>query len=356
MNSKIINTILEAAVRAPSGDNVQPWKFQVSENFTRIDLYNLPEKDNSYYNYQQMASYIAHGAVIENIVIASSHLGCQAQVNLFPKESEPNLVATIALVHAEAQVEPLYQAIFERCTNRFQFNRAEITEEMRDKLSATVKNIDTADVDLVYQQDKINELSTELMVNDRLVFERKDIHHFLFSKIRWNKKQIEGTRDGMPVDTLGLNPMEKLTFPLMRFWGFVKFANYLGLSRIIGLKCWWNCRTAPILGMVSIKGNDKSAFVHGGRAIQRVWLEATLQGLSLQPIIGLTLLINRLKQNALTDFSARHTQFVQRSAKALPELFGVNENETLLMGFRIGKGRSVAVKTERIKVELRGCE
>lgn len=356
MNKILINKILAAAVRAPSGDNVQPWKFQVLDSFTRIDLYNLPEKDKSYYNYQQMASYIAHGAVIENIVIASRHLGCQAQVSLFPSEHEPDLVATITLEHAEAQLEPLYQVIFERCTNRFQFKRADITEEMRGKFSATVKNIDNSRVYLVYQQDKINELSKELMVNDRLVFERKDIHHFLFSKIRWNKKQIEETNDGMPVDTLGLNPMEKLTFPLMRYWFFVKFANYLGLSRIIGFKCWWNCRTASILGMVSIKGNDKFSFVQGGRAVQRVWLEATAQGLALQPIIGLTLLINRLKRNGLNDFSTKHKQFVLRSAKALPELFAVNENETLLMGFRLGRGKLVAVKTERIKIELRDCE
>ncbi|NOR81366.1 MAG: hypothetical protein GQ529_11140 [Methyloprofundus sp.] len=352
MNSKIINTILEAAVRAPSGDNVQPWKFQVSENFTSIDLYNLPEKDNSYYNYQQMASYIAHGAVIENIVIASSHLGYQAQVSLFPKENEPDLVATITLVQAEAQVEPLYQAIFERCTNRFQFKRAEITEEMRVKLSATVKNSDTADVSLIYQQDKINELSKELMVNDRLVFERKDIHHFLFSKIRWNKKQIEDTRDGMPVDTLGLNPMEKLTFPLMRFWSFVKFANYLGLSRIIGLKCWWNCRTASILGMVSIKGNDKFAFVQGGRAVQRVWLEATAQGLALQPIIGLTLLINRLKKQKLKEFSSEHTTMITRAAQSLPKQFGINESHTLIMGFRLGKGVPIKTRTKRRAVNF----
>ncbi|MCK5355861.1 MAG: nitroreductase family protein [Methyloprofundus sp.] len=46
MNSEIIKKILEAAVRAPSGDNVQPWKFffEVSGNFTLISLYNQRER------------------------------------------------------------------------------------------------------------------------------------------------------------------------------------------------------------------------------------------------------------------------------------------------------------------------
>jgi len=347
MNTQIINKILEAAVRAPSGDNVQPWKFEVSKDFTRIYLYNLPEKDNSYYNYDQMASYIAHGAAIENMVIAAGHLGCQAQVSLFPDTNKQDLVATIELAQAEVQVEPLYQAIFERYTNRFQFTQTEVTEEMLSSLSSSVKNIDTLKISLVSQKDNIKQLSKELMVNDRLVFERKDIHHFLFDKIRWNKEQIEETKDGMPVETLGLNPMERLSFPLMRFWGFVKVNNYLGLSRVIALKCWWNCRNASILGMVSVKGNDKFSFVQGGRAVQRVWLEATLQGLAIQPIIGLTLLINRLKQQKLQDFSVQHTQMVSNAAESLPKLFSINESETLLMGFRAGKGVPIKVKTER---------
>ena len=205
MNKKTINKILKAAVQAPSGDNVQPWKFHVSDCFTIIRLYNLPEKDNSYYNFNQMASYIAHGAVIENIAISSQYLGCQAGINLFPNENEPNLVAEIKLTQASTQDTPMYQAIFKRHTNRFQYKRVDVTEEMLDKLTSSVKNIDNASISLVYQQEKINEVSKELMVNDRLVFERKDIHRFLFSKIRWNKKQIEETSDGMPVETLGFN-------------------------------------------------------------------------------------------------------------------------------------------------------
>jgi len=352
VNKEITKKILDAAVMAPSGDNVQPWDIRVSDNFTQIDLYNLPDKDNSYYNYQQAASYIAHGAVIENILIAAGHLGCHAEYQLFPDTLDDTYVAKIILSPAEAQADPLYPAIFERCTNRFQYKRTEVTNEVLEALSNSVKNIDTANVSLVNQKDKINQLANELMVNDRIVFERKDIHAFLFDKIRWNKKQIEATKDGMPVEVLGLSFIEKMAFPLMRFWWYVKAANIFGLSRMIGLKCWWSCRNASLLGMISIKGNDKFAFVQGGRAMQRIWLEATVQSLAMQPIIGLTLLINRLKQHALDDFSVKHTQFVGRAAGELPELFAVNKEDTLIMGFRLGdRQEALSVKTERKNVE-----
>jgi len=350
MNKELVKKILEAAVMAPSGDNVQPWEFRVSGNFTQIDLYNLPEKDNSYYNFQQSASYIAHGAVIENIKIAGKHLGCGIDYQLFPDRENDNYIAKIILSPADAQADPYYRAIFERCTNRFPYKREDVGGEVLNTLSNAVKNIDTASVSLVTDKDKIKLLAKELKVNDQIVFERKDIHQFLFDKIRWNQKQIEGTRDGMPVGVLGLGFIEKLSFPLMRFWGYVKVANIFGLSQIIALKSWWGCVNASMLGMITVQGHDKVAFVEGGRAVQRLWLEATKQGFALQPIIGLTLLINRFKQDSLDGFSVKHTKIVGRAAVKLPEFFVVNKTDTLVMGFRVGKGVEGVIRTIRKQV------
>jgi len=351
MNKEIIEKILEAANRAPSGDNVQPWKFQVSENFTRIDLYNLPEKDESFYNFEQVASYIAHGAVLENVLIAARFLGANVEYKLFPDSSNPNLVAQIELSSAPSVVDPLYPAIFNRRTNRFPFRRVKLTEGAIVKLSNTVKNIDNIKISLVHQRDRINALAKILMINDRLVFEREDIHSFLFDKIRWNQRQVDETLDGMPVESLGLNFIDKLLFPLMRFWVFVKTSNYFGLSRLIALKCWWNCRNASILGMLSAQGNDKIAFVQGGRGMQRLWLEATLQNLEFQPIIGLTLLIYRLNKDELQEFSSKHRQMVEKAARNLTGQFALTESDTMIMGFRLGQGRPVDVKTKRRKLE-----
>jgi len=347
VNNELVQKIVKAAVMAPSGDNVQPWDIQVSKDFTQIRLYNLPEKDNSYYNYQQSASYIAHGAVIENIMIAGKHLGCHVNYQLFPDTDNDSYIAKITFSLADAQPDSYYTAIFERCTNRFQYKREEVGDEVLNALFSSVKNIDTAQVSLVTDKGKVKQLAGELKVNDQIVFERKDIHQFLFDKIRWNQKQIEKTRDGMPVGVLGLSFIEKLSFPLMRFWWYVKAANVLGLSRIIALKCWWGCANASILGMVTIQGNDKVAFVEGGRAAQRLWLEATKQGFALQPIIGLPLLINRLKQGSLDGFSIKHALFVKRASERLPGLFDVKKSDTLIMGFRAGGYKGKLDRTMR---------
>lgn len=347
MDKITIDKILEAAAKAPSGDNVQPWRFEVSTDFTKINLYNLPEKDNSYYNYQQTAAYIAHGAVIENMAIAAQHLGHKAQIELFPDFDDPNHVARVNFLPSAAVYDPLYDAIVNRSTNRFPYECVDIPATDLSSLCDVVKQDENIKAYFVNKPQVVKKLAKALMINDRLVFELQEVHRFLFDQVRWNKEQIDSTKDGMPVDTLGLNPIEKLFFPQMRFWWFVKAANYFGLSRVIGLKCWNNCRNASVLGQITVKKADKQSFVEVGRAMQRIWLEATRQELAFQPIIGLPLLVYRLKQNALQDFSDKHLQMIQQAEQSISELFEIDQSETMMVGFRIGKGRPLLAKTQR---------
>ncbi len=65
--------ILEAGVRAPSGENCQPWRFVVAGD--TLSIFNIPERDLSPYNFNQLGSMVAHGALIENIVIAATAFG-----------------------------------------------------------------------------------------------------------------------------------------------------------------------------------------------------------------------------------------------------------------------------------------
>ncbi len=331
-----VKKILEAAARAPSGDNAQPWEIKVSKNFTQVDLYNLPEKDNSLYNYGQAASYIAHGAFLENLLIVARHLGCDADYQLFPDSQNDNHVASIMLKEGAPEEAPYYEAVFKRNTNRFPYKKTDVSSTMLQALQDSIKNIEGSSACFVNDDEQISKVADIFKINDRIVFENKAIHDFFFDKIRWNKKQIEETRDGMPVDVLGLSFIEKFIFPLLRSWRCVKLANWFGLSKIVELKSWWNCRQASILGVLVINGNDRKALVEGGRAAQRIWLETTRQGLAFQPVFGLPLLIYRLQHKAGAHFLERHEQWIRYSSARLRRLFGVKKTEMVLMGFRIG--------------------
>lgn len=347
MDSQIIKKIIEAAIHAPSGDNVQPWKLEISGDWSILKIYNLPELDTSYYNYRQAAAYVAHGALIENIAIASRQNGCQLDVSLFPDSDNPDHVATINFQSSQPIFDPLYEMIFKRSTNRFPYENGSIAEEGGQRLREAVKAVEGVTGYFVEDRGVINKLAKTLMANDQLVFERSDFHGFLFNQIRWSQQQVESTRDGMPVGVLGLNALERLFFPLMRHWRIVKLANVLGLSKIIGFKCWWNVRSAALIGQIAVKKYDRPAFIQAGRALQRVWLEATRQGLAFQPIIGLPLLAYRLKENALFEFSDVHQQIVADAEKHLRAWSGIDQSDQWVVSFRIGFGKDLSSKTLR---------
>src|ERR1700728_957941 len=111
-----IQGILEESVQAPSGENAQPWRFGVKKN--EIHVFNIPERDQSPYNFRQRASYVANGAVIENISIVASVRGYDSRITLFPDKNNSNLVAVISLHEKQPNKELLYPYIVQRTTNR----------------------------------------------------------------------------------------------------------------------------------------------------------------------------------------------------------------------------------------------
>jgi len=132
MNSQDLTKILELGVRAPSGDNSQPWKFIFDgENLT---ILNLKEKDNEVLNYKQAGSYVAHGGLIENIVIAAASLGFKAEVKLFPEGEASDAIATLNFQSADKRIDPLFNSINKCATNRRVYENKPLPKEIYDRL------------------------------------------------------------------------------------------------------------------------------------------------------------------------------------------------------------------------------
>ena len=72
MDKTAIDTLLEAGVLAPSGDNLQPWKFTFDRASRSILLDVDPKRDTSPMNAGQRMSRISLGAVLENVVRTGS--------------------------------------------------------------------------------------------------------------------------------------------------------------------------------------------------------------------------------------------------------------------------------------------
>src|SRR4051812_5499587 len=101
-----LKEILALSVFAPSGDNAQPWRFEASGS--TLSVFNMPEKDATPYNFHERGSYVAHGALTENIVISARHRGVETAVEYFPGQS--NCTPRLPFTAPTPTVVPLFDA------------------------------------------------------------------------------------------------------------------------------------------------------------------------------------------------------------------------------------------------------
>ena len=178
--------IITDGVWAPSGENCQPWKFAVKEN--QISIFNIPEADTSLYNYDQKGSYVAHGALLENINISALKHGYKPNIELFPDDNEVDLVSVITLDKIDPNIDPLYSYLEKRCTNRKEYNGQKLTEEQKRVLIQSAKETNFGEFAIIDDDKFLNILGSALAANEQIIFENKELHDFFYNHILWNEE------------------------------------------------------------------------------------------------------------------------------------------------------------------------
>lgn len=347
MDNKI-RKILDLAIRAPSGDNCQPWEFSLRGQV--LELFNLPERDSSLYNYEQQASLVAHGALLENIQIAASALSLQSDLELFPDPEKQNLIARITLTKGNVASDPLFPAIAQRVTNRKLYQGGSLSDLERNSLLSAADSIGGAKVYLVESRAHIASLAKIVRLNDQLVFENRNLHEFLFEHIRWNDQEAATTCDGLDVKTLELNPFDRMGLKLLKSWSLVVKLNNIGLSKIISKQGEKLAKSASAIGLVAVRKWSHQDLICCGRYMQRMWLEATNLGLSFQLMTGVPLLMQRVAHGSNSGLLPKHETLIQKEYENNLPFLGVDKKNIVLL-FRIGRSAPPTVMSQRMPLE-----
>src|SRR4029079_19420758 len=151
--------------------------------------YNVPEKDTTLYNFKQRAAFISHGGLIENISLSAPTFGYSANIDYFPDNSNPNLTAKIGLIQTEKIQPPLFSFIKKRHTNRKTYQDKALTDEQKNKLSNIFNDSKDVSVYFIEEPADVEKAAFAISQGDRLIFENKTIHDFLFDHIRWHSME-----------------------------------------------------------------------------------------------------------------------------------------------------------------------
>ncbi len=348
MYHKIVH-ILETAVYAPSGENSQPWRFEFSKDV--LSVYNLPKRDNAIYNYRQRGSYIAHGALIQNITIAAPSVGLIPEVHMFPDHHDTDLVAKISFREARPVSSEWVSVIKQRSTNRKKYKNEKLDQGTIEKLKKSTEDIGHCKVLFIEDSRTITKMASCMSTPDRIMLEYKPLHDTIFGNICWTDTENEKRKMGLFVKTMELAPPEEVVFRLLKHWPIARFAQLIGLTKFISQENAKKYSSGSAYAVFVVENKD-SDYVYAGMAMQQLWLTAITCGLVAHPLAALPYLYENIHNGGVSDLSGKHVELIDNAYKSLSEVCAIPDSHKIAMILRIGKGDAVQAVSPKLKPEI----
>lgn len=328
--------ILDLARWAPSGDNTQPWRFEILGD-DRIAVKGFDTRDWCLYDFDGHASHMAHGALLETLRIAATGFGVEATWRLRPDCPDTAPVYDVLLGEKSGSpVDPLFPYIEKRVVQRRPMRTTPLTQVQRQALAAAPGP--------AYRLQFFESLPERLKVA-RLLWDNAYIRLTCPEAYEVHRRVIEWgarySKDRIPERAVGIDPLTgKLMKWVMRRWGRVDFFNryLLGtvppriqLDFLPALGCAAHVLLRPSEPLIGL-----ADYVRAGVAMQRLWLTATAVGLHLQP--EMTPVIFRWYARSGRAFSASPeiAHRVSSLANRLDGLAGAKEGSSLAFFCRVG--------------------
>lgn len=347
-----IKAILTAAMRAPSGENAQPWRFRVQDAGPSpvIDVCVHAEADQSLYNWHDRASCVAVGAAIENIRIAAPGQGYRAEVTLFPDPQDELYVARITLEHTVSTPHELESAIEKRATNRKPYATTLIGKETLDALAGAAAHVEGTRVFFTTDREDMRRLAAFGSLNERIMLNNERMHEFFFSHINWSRQADEQKRTGFFIETLELPPPAKIGFKVLSSWSRASFLNtYLKFNEVVAAQNAATYTQAGAYGMIATTEESARAACTAGQAFESIWLAATHAGLSMQPLIG-TIFLGFAARAHAAGLNDAECALIEKESAILHDVFPAPEMVTYAL-FRLGYAQPPSARSIRKNIE-----
>ena len=335
MSRDLVLKILDLARWAPSGDNTQPWRFEIVDE-RHVAVHGYDTRRDVIYDFDGHASHLAHGALLETLRLAATRFGRRAVWTLRPGQPDGAPVYDVTLTASNADEDPLAAFIETRCVQRRAMQTTPLSPQQKEALSAAVGDAYT----LLFFEAFGQRLAVARLLWDNAYLrltcpEAYPVHRDI---IEWNARF---STDRIPDQAVGVDP---LTAALMKWvmqrWERVDFFNRYLLGTIAprvqldfvpALACAAHLLLRPKRPLAALPD-----YLHAGAALQRLWLTATASGLHLQP--QMTPLIFRWYARAQRPISALQTidSAAQRLASRIEALAGIGPDDSLAFFCRVG--------------------
>lgn len=346
-----IREILELARWAPSGDNTQPWRFEVIDDHHFV-VHAFDTRDHCVYDLDGHPSQIALGALLETLAIAASAHGLRAAFSRRADSPDTHPEYRVELTpDSLVSPDPLLPYVKQRSVQRRPMRTTPLTPLQKQALQSAVGTTYSVNwFDGGAQRWHFARLMFDNAKIRLTIPEAYAVHRDI---IEW---QARFSEDRVPDRALGLDAMTlKLMRWVMTSWQRVKFFN-----------TWLAGHLTPRIEMDLLPGVFCAAhfairahkapetlddYVAAGRAVQRFWLTATSLGLQLQPEMTPLIFSRYVREgiafSRMPGATEKATSLAGRLAGMLQD---VPASQVAFLG-RIGSGKLPASRSLRLPVE-----
>ena len=347
----IVRQILELARWAPSGDNTQPWRFEIVDE-SSIVIRGFDTRDHCVYDLDGHPSQISIGALIETIAIAATQHGLRTEImrRAGLADTHPTFDARF-VADPGVQADPLAEQIPLRSVQRRPMRLRPLTPAEKLTLEAAVAPAHA----ITWLEGAAIKLRTA-----RLMFDNANLRLTMPEAYRVHREIIHwGVRfseDRVPDRALGVDP---LTARLMRWimadWQRVAFFNrYLAgtvaprlqMDLLPGLCC-----AAHFVITAAQPARSIDDYVAAGRAMQRFWLTLTGLGLAMQPELTPLIFGRYAREGRIFSQTSGMQEQAQELSRRLAALVGPRDSLLAVFMGRVGAGPIASARSTRRKLD-----
>jgi len=256
-----MRTLLEAAVRAPSSHNTQPWVFRLSESGISLladRTRALPANDP---DDRELA--ISCGAALFNIRVAAASIGAEAQVSVLPDQGDDDLLAIVKLNGGPPisdQVSRLYVEIPRRRTYRKRFAAKRVPESALLELAYAAEH-EGAWLVMLSDEAMRQQVAKLIAEGDAVQWANRSWRRELAA---WMHPRRKG--DGLTVPGL-VAPIAQAV------------VRTFDMGNGIGAKDSQLAEESPVLLVLGTQGDGQADWLKAGQALERLLLTACQSGL-----------------------------------------------------------------------------
>jgi molybdopterin/thiamine biosynthesis adenylyltransferase len=335
-----VAAVVQAALRAPSGGNAQPWHVEAQADSVVIRL--APER-TSMMDVAFRGSAVAIGAALFNAKVAAAAWKVLGPTEWKTDDVTSPLEVALRLDHGDdAELADLYQPMLRRETNRLLGVSQPFSAETVTLLHDIARR-EGGRLRLLQAREDIEEVASIFAAADRIRYLTPHLHTEMISELRWPGDEPADT--GIDVRSLELDPADLAVLDVLRRADVMVELAQWKAGEALGDEVRKRIRASSAVGVITVRGHELTDFACGGSAVEAVWVVAQRLGLAVQPISPVFL--HAVHRDELFELSPSFATELQSLQAAFRHLAGTKEDESQVLVLRFAHAPRASVRSRR---------